>query len=99
MINLSLDKLKLIAKSREAYIANIYRHILQTFSKPEPKINIEKIRKKFNQSRDIFSKSKVKEIKRNIYEIENKNNLSTPEIKETEKKILKKRIFLNQKIL
>ena len=34
-------------------------------------------------------KSKINEIRRNLYEIENKNNLSTPEIKEIEKNLLK----------
>ena len=42
-------------------------------------------KKKINESRDRFSKSKIKEIKINFYEIENKNDLSTPEIKQTGK--------------
>ena len=33
-------------------------------------------------------KSKINEIRRNLYEIENKNNLSTLEIKEIEKNLL-----------
>ena len=35
-----------------------------------------------------FSKSKIKEIKINFYEIENKNNRFTPEIKQIEKNLL-----------
>ena len=35
--------------------------------------------KQFNESSDRFSKSKIKEIRRNLYEIENKNNTSIPE--------------------
>ena len=31
----------------------------------------------FNELTDIFFKPIIKEIKRNLYEIENKNNLST----------------------
>ena len=48
----------------------------------------QRIRKKFAESRDRFSQSKIKEIRRNLYEIKNKNNLSTPEIKEIEKNLL-----------
>ena len=39
------------------------------------KARIEKIRKEFNESRHKFSKSKINEIKKNLYEIENENNL------------------------
>ena len=37
---------------------------------------IKKIKKDFNELRDRF-KQKIKEIRRNIYKIENKNKLST----------------------
>ena len=37
---------------------------------------IKKIRENFNKLRDRFLKSKIKEIRRNLYEIENKKNLS-----------------------
>ena len=56
-----------------------------TFSKPR----IENIRKEFNESRYKFSKSKINEIRRNLYEIENKKNLSAPKIKEIEKNLFK----------
>ena len=37
---------------------------------------IKKIKKDFNELRDRFFKPTIKEIRRNLYEIENKNNLS-----------------------
>ena len=48
---------------------------------------IEKIRKKYNESRHKFSKSKINEIRSNLYETENKKNLLTPR-QERFKKIL-----------
>ena len=54
-------------------------------TKPEinfSKSRIEKIRKKINDSRHKFSKPKIKEIRRNLYELENEKNLSLPNIKE-----------------
>ena len=41
----------------------------------------KKIKKDFNELRDAFVKLKTKEIRRNRYEIENKNNLSTQKVK------------------
>ena len=41
----------------------------------------EKIKKDFNELRDKFIKLITKEIRRNFYEIENKNNLSTQKVK------------------
>ena len=51
---------------------------------------INQIKKDFNELRDRFFKPKMKKIRRNLYEVENKNNLSTQKVKEIEK-----RIFLN----
>ena len=53
----------------------------KNFDDTKPKINfsksrIEKIREKFKESKHKFSKSKIIEIRRNLYEIENKNNLT-----------------------
>ena len=61
----------------------------KNFDDTKPKINffkprIEKIRKVFNDSRHKFSKSKINEIKTNLYEIENEKNLFAPKIKEIE---------------
>ena len=66
----------------------------KNFDDTKPKIifsksRIEKIRVKFKESKYKFSKSKINEISRNLYEIENKNNLSALKIKRIEK------IFLN----
>ena len=90
MINLSLNELKLIAKSRgiKDYKKKSKDELTKILSKTEPKTNIEKIKKKINESRNRFSKSKIKQIRRNLYEIGNKNNLSTPEIKEIETNLL-----------
>ena len=55
------------------------------FDDTKPKINffkprIKKIRKEFNELRHKFSKSKINEIRRNLYEIENEKNLFAPKI-------------------
>ena len=59
----------------------------KNFDDAKPKINffkprIEKIRKEFNESRHKFPKLKINEIKRNLCEMENENNLFAPKIKE-----------------
>ena len=43
---------------------------------------IEDIRKEFNESRYKFSKLKIKEIRENLYKIENEKKLSESKIKE-----------------
>ena len=63
------------------------------FADTKTKINfsksrIEEIRKKFIELRHEFSKSKINKFRRNLYEIENKKNLSATKIKEIEKKSL-----------
>ena len=59
---------------------------------------MKEIGQKFNESRDTFSKSKIKEIRRNLYEIKNKNNLSASKIREAKRNLLElKKVFLNQK--
>ena len=49
---------------------------------------LKKIRKDFNKLRDRFLKPKVKELRRNLYKIENEKNLSKSKIKKKLKKIL-----------
>ena len=49
---------------------------------------IKKIREDFNKLRDRFLKPKIKEIKRNLYEIEHKKNLSKSKIKEIEQNLI-----------
>ena len=41
---------------------------------------IEKIKKYFNKLRDRFSKPKIKKIRKGLYRIKNKKNLSTQKI-------------------
>ena len=43
---------------------------------------LKKISEDFNKSRYRFSKPKLKEIRKNLYEIENKKKLSKSKIKE-----------------
>ena len=50
------------------------------------KERLEKIREKLKELRHKFPKSKINEIRKNFYEIENENNLSAP--KEIEKYLL-----------
>ena len=45
--------------------------------------------KEFNESRHKFSKSKMNEVRRNLYETENKKNLSVSKVKKIEKNLLK----------
>ena len=100
MIN-SLEELKAIAKLRKVknYKRKSTNELTEILSKPELKMNIDQIRKKFNVPRDRFFKSKIKEIRRNLYEIENKNNFSTPKIKEIEENLfeLEKNLFKPKK--
>ena len=74
-MNLSLEELMVIAKLRK--VKDCKYNSKDEFKKNTQWTSIEKIRKKFNESRERFSKSKIKEITRNLYEVENKNNLST----------------------
>ena len=97
MLNLSLNELKQIAKMKciKGYKIMSKERLLSVLSEPESaesKKNFEneklkKILKDFNEWRYGFSKSKIKEIRKNLYEIENKKNLSKPKIKEIEKNL------------
>ena len=51
------------------------------------KARIEEIRKEFNESRYKFSKLKIKEIRKNLYKIENEKNLSESKVKEIERNL------------
>ena len=95
MINLSLNELKLIAKSKniEDYKNKSENDLIKTLNKPKPKINLSKkkikeIKKDFSRLIYRFSKSKINEFRRSLYNIKNQKNLSAPEIKETEKNLL-----------
>ena len=83
MISLSLDELKPVAKTRSIkdYKNKSEDDLIKTLSKPKTKASLSKkkirdIREDFNKLRDRFLKPKIKEIRRNLYEIENKKNLS-----------------------
>ena len=92
MINLSLNELKLIAKSRNIKDNKnkSENDLIKILSKPKPKINISKkkikeIKKYFSEVRYKFSKSKINEFRRSLYNINKKQkNLSTAERKEIE---------------
>ena len=64
--------------------------LVKILSEAKPKINLSKkkkeIEKDFSEWRYRFSKSKINEFRRSLYNIKNQKNLSAPEIKETEKK-------------
>ena len=78
--SLSLDELKLIAKSRgiKGYKNMSGKRLLSALSKPKiDNERLKKIREDLNKSRHKFSKSEIKEIRKNLYEIESKKNLST----------------------
>ena len=58
--------------------SHLLLELTEILSKPESKINslklrIKEIKEKFNESKDIFSKLKIKEIKRQLYIKESKN--------------------------
>ena len=87
MVRLSLHELKLVAKSKgiKDYKNKSEDELIKLLSKPKPKINFSKQRienrRKFNELRCRFSKSKIKQIRRNLHEKENEN-LFTPKIKD-----------------
>ena len=77
MINLSLNELKLIAKNRNIkdYL-KFENDLIKIFSKPKPKINLSKnkineIKKDFLNTGYRFSKSKMNEFRRSLYNIKN----------------------------
>ena len=90
MLNLSLNELKQIAKMRR--IIGYKRmskerllSVLRESAESEMNFNNERlkmIRKDCNKLRYKFSKPEIKEIRKNLYEIESKKNLSKLKIKE-----------------
>ena len=86
MLNLSLNECRLISKSRgiNGYKSVCKERLLRDNNESESVESkkdfddamIKKIKKDFNELRDRFFKPTIKEIRRNLYEIENKNNLS-----------------------
>ena len=99
MTNLSLNELKLVAKSRDiiGYKEKSQKDLIKILSKSKPKISLPKkklkeIRKYFSELkhrlRHRFFKSKMNKLRRSLYNIKIWKNLSTPEIKETKKNLL-----------
>ena len=100
-MKLSIEELKAVAEIRgiKGYKSMSKNELLSvlTLSRPvkkgkKPKTNIskvrlEKIRKEFNESRYKFSTLKIKEIRKDLYEIENEKNPSESKIKEIEKNL------------
>ena len=90
MLNLSLNELKLVAKSRgiKGY-KSMSKERLSVPSESElveseknfDDERLKKIRKDFNELRHRFLKLKTREIRKNLYEIESKKNLSKSKIK------------------
>ena len=100
MINLSLNEWKLIAKSRSVkdYKNESEKDLIKRISQPKPKVNasknkIKEIKKDFREVRYGFSKSKVNEFRRSLYDIKNLKSLSAPELEETEKNFFELKPF------
>ena len=94
MINLSLDKLRLIAQSRNIsdYENKSEKDLVKALSKPKPKIRInkkklEEIGKDFYELRHKFSKKEVVKYRKAFYDIKSYKHLSTSEIKEAGKNL------------
>ena len=93
MPNLSLHELKQISKMRriKGYKNMSKERLLNALDESESaksldNAKIEKIKEDFNKLRDRFLKPKIKEIRKNLYEIKNKK-LSESELKEIEKNL------------
>ena len=76
MINVSLDELKLIAKSRDFkdYKEKSEENLIKILSEPKPKISLSKkkikeIEKDLSELRRMFSKSKTNKFRRTLYNI------------------------------
>ena len=102
MINLSLIELKPIAKTWgiKDYKNKSEDDLIKVLSEPKTKISLskkrlKKIKEKFNELRDEFSKPEIKEIRKNPYEIKKKksfcikNERDWKNLLESEKNIFK----------
>ena len=94
IINLSLDKLKLIAKNSniQGYENKSGNDLIKILSEPKPKISITKkelkeIKKNFGELRQKFSKEEIDKCRKNFYNIKNHRNLYASEIREAEKNL------------
>ena len=103
MINLPLNELTLTAKSRSVIDLEKKSEddLIKILSEPKPKVNLSKkkiqeIKKDYNKLRYGFSKSKINEFRRSLYNIKKLKHFYTPKIKETEKNLLEK-VFLSSR--
>ena len=87
MIDLSLNELKLIAKSRNIkdYKSKSKKDLIKALSETKPKIRINKkkledIRKGFNELKYKFSKKEVDKYRKAFHDIKNYRHLSASEI-------------------
>ena len=74
--------------SKEMLLSALYESELAGSGNNFDNARIKKIREDLNKLRDRFLKPKIKEIIRNVYEIENKKNLSKSKIKEIEQNLI-----------
>ena len=95
MINLSLDELKLVAKSRgiKDYENKSEEDLIKILSELKPKISIPKMKRKgikkgFSELRQKFSQSEINKFRKSFYDIKNHRILSAAETKETEKNLI-----------
>ena len=94
VINLSLNKLKLIAQSRNIsnYKNKSKKDLIKALSEPKIRINktkLKELRKDFDELRHKFFKTEIKEYRKAFYVIKNYRNLSKSEIKKINKKFNK----------
>ena len=95
MLNLSLNELKQIAKIKRinGYKSMSKEKLLSALGSAGSRNNFDnsrtkKIREDSNELRHRFLNPKIKEIRRNLYEIENKKNLSKSKIKEIKQNLI-----------
>ena len=96
MLNLSLDELKLVAKSKDikGYKNISKERLLSALSELESVESknsfddkgLKKIREDFNELRDRISKPQINKIRKNLYGIKNPKYLSKQKIQEIEGK-------------
>ena len=98
ILNLSLNELKLVAKSRDIknYENKSEGDLIKILREPKTKTNLSEkkirdTRKDFSKSRYKFSKSKIKDIRRNLYDIKKQKIL----LNQKQKRL--KKIFINWK--